>query len=283
MKALLTILIHWVIVCFFSCQKTHTMLPDIIQAETVDSLVRHEQFIALTPIEKQYQHDKAIAIIKGKKIKSELIISSLFSVIVIILLIVCYRTKSKKDEKDLQLYQSNRILAEHKRLLAEITNSKNALEKDNQEVQIKIKQLLKEKEASLQSIKELELQRESLFVLQDHILERSAVYQAIKLYRNKTHCEKQDKFPIFETAAWDLFLNTMNIACGGLIELLGDKYALKREYLLLACFIYLDIRPCNIHLIYGISLSAVSNQRRAVAEHLNVKTSELDEFIKSVR
>lgn len=339
----------------------------------VDSMVRQEQFMALASIEKQYLNDKEIAIIEEKKLKSELLISIFFSVIVLILLIVCYIMNGKKHEKELQLYQSNRILAEHKRILVETTTSKKELENENLKVIRRIEQLIEEKAVNMKSLKELNelctkskqkeiqiglqiiehnqiLQRSSeekqqleienqnileklfwleaenksinteienlsvvkenkekellykteevvklsgqlislgylkdnLCDLQNYILEGSAIYRTIKLCRNKTHCNKQSKFPVFDAAEWDIFLEMMNIAYSGFVELLSDKFELKKEYQLLACLIYLDIKPCNVQLIYHISFSAVSNQRRAMAEYLKIAISELDKFIKNV-
>ena len=261
-----------------------------------DSVYQSQKTAELAMQLKQYDKEKAIAIMQQKNLKSQLTLCLVVSAVIIILLVVLLVLSKKNRSQALELSDVSHILAsvrwdygdaiEQKKIIENnyraVCDKLNSLERNGFEEQkqyAELEELKNNLKSQLEKTNEEVCHlKNNVANLRQYLLEQSLLYRQIVPLIGKKHVVKGHKVKV-TAEDWEFFFKQMDQAFDGLARNLKDQYQLKDDYLGLACLIIFNIKPCNLPIIYNITSSGVSNKRKSLALILNVSIDDLDDYL----
>lgn len=270
----------------------------------IDSVYQNHKAAELAMQAEQYDKEKAIAIIQQQNFESRFVLFLIVGTIIITLLVILLIVSKKSKSKAVDLLKASQIIASFKRDYADALKQKKLLENKYQTVCDKLKSLEENEKLRLETqlekqslklqlvskdedviylekqIEQMENLEKKVEDLRQFILEQSSLYNQIIPLVGKKHVVKGHKVKI-AAEDWQIFFSQMDKAFNDFASSLKAKYHLKDEYLGLACLIFLNVKPCNLPIVYNITLSGISNKRKSLAVILDVSIDNLDNYLRT--
>lgn len=197
---------------------------------------------------------------------------------------VCEKLKSLKENEAQRQGQYTKLERQKKDLEEQLAGYKkeieDQLEKEKQSLKLQLVSKEEEVVHLKKQIEQMENLEKNVEILRQYILKQSSLYNQIIPLVGKKHTVKDHKVKI-AAEDWQIFFTQMDTAFSGFASKLEAKYHLKDEYLGLACLIFLNVKPCNLQIVYNISLSGISNKRKSLAVILDVSIDDLDNYLRT--
>ena len=259
----------------------------------IDSVYQNHKAAELAMQSEHYDKEKAIAIMQQQNLKSRFVLFLIVGIIIMILLVillennyrtVCEKLKSLKENEAQRQGQYTKLERQKKDLEEQLAGYKkeieDQLEKEKQSLKLQLVSKEEEVVHLKKQIEQMENLEKNVEILRQYILKQSSLYNQIIPLVGKKHTVKDHKVKI-AAEDWQIFFTQMDTAFSGFASKLEAKYHLKDEYLGLACLIFLNVKPCNLQIVYNISLSGISNKRKSLAVILDVSIDDLDNYLRT--
>lgn len=148
------------------------------------------------------------------------------------------------------------------------------------EYQSEIAELTRQLEQIAQSSTNTDTIQSRIEQIQSVLLNQSNIYIKIAPYIRKLRKDKRDENMKFEYAQWQYFIKVIDLAFNNFLTQLENQYKLDMDDLVTIALIRLEINPTHMQIVLNQNTpSLITRRKKKVADKLNIKLAELDDFI----